>query len=290
MFMRKKILLNAVVCMLLAVPVLQSCKDDSNLRAKAPVADQSFSESFDNVQEAYDKGWRTINVSSPVGRIWYDVTETPNFGSPNYVSIYYPEWKQAQFTLDSTQFPNSVFPQRYWKSAYLSQRASNGYIATSIASAEVIGITSPSVPFNVNNWLISPEMTIQNGDKIIFYTYCKGISRLQLWVNKTNSMNVGASEEPSTGDFNIKLLDINPTYAKFETNPARAYPTEWTRFEGQVTGLETSVKGRFGFRYFLQNQAPILRSQLDPNDFDTLYTQIHRTVVGIDEVTYKSAQ
>jgi hypothetical protein len=288
--MRKLFIRNTVTYSLFAVLALQACNDDSNLRAKAPVADQSFTESFDNVQEAIDKGWRTINKSSPVGRIWYDVAETPNFGSVNYVCNYYPEWKQAQFTLDSTQFPNNPYPQRYWKNAFASQRASNGYIATSVASAEVIGLGGPSVPFDVNNWLISPEMTIQNGDKVIFYTYSKWVSRLQLWVNKTNSLNVGVTGVATTGDFTIKLLDINPTYAKFENNPANAFPTEWTRFEGTVSGLDEPVRGRIGFRYFLQNQDPLRRSTIDANDFDTVFNQIHRTIVGIDEVTYKSAQ
>ena len=269
------------------VAVFTACKDDSNLAIPPPLIAHNYTESFDNFQEAYNNGWRTINKSTPFGRKWYDVAEAPNFGSVNYVAIYYPEWEQAQFTLDSAQFPNTPFPGRYWQNAYGSQRASNGYAATSIASASVIGIGAPLSKFNVSNWLISPETLLQNGDKIIFYTYSKGLCRLQLWLNPSNTLTVGDGSFGS-GDFTIKLLDIDSTYARVETNPSMAFPAEWTRFEGEVTGLQKPVKGRFAFRHFLEDQLPVKISTIDPNNIDTIYTQIHKSVIGIDEVTYKS--
>lgn len=281
--MRKNLLRNFFVYSGAALLLLQSCKDDSKLTVALPTPDQTFTESFDNYEEAYAKGWRSINKSTPVGGKWYDVAETPNFGSVNYVSVYYPEWNQAQFTLDSAQFPNAAFPQRYWKNAFSSQRASNGYVASSVACADVFN------QFDISTWLVSPELMIKNGDKIIFYTYSKGLSRLQLWVNKTNSLNVGSGIS-NTGDFDIKLVDINPSYSKFEINPALAFPTEWTKFEGEVKGLDAPVKGRFGFRYFLANQAPLKSSTIDPTDLDTFYKQIHKSVIGLDQVTFKSAQ
>ncbi|MBL0356848.1 MAG: choice-of-anchor J domain-containing protein [Chitinophagaceae bacterium] len=284
--MRKKLLRNVLAFSGLAVVLFQSCKDDSKLTVPVSPTDQSFTESFDNFSEAASKGWVAINKSTPMGAKWYDVAEVPNLGSPNYVSIYYPNWEQAQFTLDSAQFPNAPFPGRYWNNAFFSQRASNGYAATSIACAEVINFRGGSVPFNVNSWLVSPQMTIKNGDKISFYTYSKGVSSLQLFVNAAGSLNVGDGLGNNTGDFNIKLVDI----PNFAANPHATYPTEWTKFEGEVKGLNKPVQGRFGFRYFLQNQSPLRFSLVDPNDIDTFYTQIHKTVVGVDEVSFKSAQ
>ena len=285
--MSKPFLRNLLTCAGVAIVLLNACKDDSYLTIPAPVPAQNYTESFDNFQEAYAKGWRTNNRSTPFGRKWYDVAEAPNFGSVNYVAIYYPAWEQAQFTLDSAQFPNAPFPGRYWQNAYSSQRASNGYAATSIASASVIGIGAPLSKFDISNWLISPETLLQNGDKIIFYTYSKGLCRLQLWLNPSNSLNVG-SESFSSGDFNIKLLDIDSTYARVETSPSMAFPTEWTRFEAEVTGLKKPVKGRFAFRHFLEDQSPVKQSSIDPNNLDTIYTQLHKSVSGMDEVTYKS--
>lgn len=263
--------------------IFQSCKDDSYLTIPPPPPDQSFRESFDSYDEAYTKGWRSVNNSFPIGRKWYDVAETPNFGSVNYVAIYYPGWNQAQFTLDSLQFPYAPFPQRYWMPAFFSQRAVNGYVATSIACADAIN------PYSVSCWLISPEQIIKNGDTIVFYTYCKDLARLQLLVNQTNSTNIG-TDANSSGDFSLKLLDINPNYATYETDPANAYPTEWTRFESEVTGLTEPVHGRFAFRYVLRQRNAIEFSTVDPNNLDTLYKQIHQTVIGIDEVTYSSVK
>lgn len=268
---------------ILCIIFLQSCKDDSYLTIPPPLPDASFTESFDNYDEAYAKGWRSVNNSEPIGRKWYDVAETPNFGSPNYVVIYYPGWNQAQFTLDSLQFPYAPFPQRYWMNAYASQIASNGYVATSIACADAIN------QYQVSCWLISPEQLIKNGDTIVFYTYCKSLARLQVCVNVSNTLNTGI--DPNlTGDFNITLLDINPTYARVENEPSLAYPTEWTRFETRVAGLEKPVKGRFAFRYLLPRRRAIQFSTTDPNNLDTLYKQIHSTVIGIDEVTYTSSK
>lgn len=284
--MRKKILRNLVAFTGMAVVLFQSCKDDSKLTAPIDPTDQSFTESFDNFSEASTKGWVAINKSTPMGAIWYDVAETPDFGSPNYVVKYFPNWEQAQLTLDSAQFPNAPFPGRYWNNAFFSQRGANGYAATSVACAEVVNFRGTSVPFTCNSWLVSPELTIKNGDKITFYTFSRGVSSLQLFVNPKGTLNVGDGNGNNTGDFSIKLVDL----PNFATNPHATYPTEWTKFEGEVKGLVKPVQGRFGFRYFLQNQSPLRFSQNDPNDIDTFYTQIHRTVVGVDEVSFKSAQ
>jgi len=278
--MRKTILRGSFAYSVAILLGLQSCKDDSFLTKSLPIADQSFSESFDNYREAYDKGWRAINKSSPVGRRYYDVTETPVITSPNYVAIYYPEWNQAQFTLDSLQYASIPFPGRIWEKAFASQRASNGYVATSLASAELVNLTGPGIPYDVNNWLVSPELTIQNGDKISFYTYCKGVARLELWINESNTLDVG-NNTSGTGDFTLKLIDINPGYYSVATNPVKAFPQNWTRFEGEVKGLVNPVKGRFAFRYLVQNGTPSAATT-----FEELYYELHESVIGIDEVSF----
>jgi hypothetical protein len=284
--MRKKIVCYQLLLALAAIVCLQACKDDSILTESLPIPDQTYTESFDNFQTAYNKGWRSINKSNPVGRKWFDAAETPNFGSVNYLATYYPEWNQAQYSLDPAQFANIAYPNRIWEPAFASQLGSNGYVATSIASSSVINTGFAS--FDISNWLVSPETMIQNGDKIIFYAYSKGVSRLQVWVNPSNSLNVG-SGITNTGDFTLKLLDINPTYAKKETNPANAFPIAWTRFEAEIQGLQKPVTGRFAFRYYMQDQTPVAATSADPADYViTVYNEIHKSVIGIDEVTFKS--
>jgi len=115
-------------------------------------------------------------------------------------------------------------------------------------------------------------LTMQNGDKIVFYTRAQLLSfnndstdfvnRMQVRLNKTTSLNCGDGTDP--GDFTVPLLDVNPFYYEFLksafNNPAdpfyqqarQAYPHVWTRFEATVSGLDGPTKGRFAFRYFTE--------------------------------------
>src|SRR5918993_5913320 len=61
------------------VATLQSCRNDEHLAAPPPVADQSFVEQFDTMQNAYNRGWRWMNRSVPVGpSVW---TQAPGTAS-----------------------------------------------------------------------------------------------------------------------------------------------------------------------------------------------------------------
>jgi len=124
----------------------------------------------------------------------------------------------------------------------------------------------------ISNWAVSPGLTMQNGDKIVFYTRAQLLSfnndstdfvnRMQVRLNKTTSLNCGDGTDP--GDFTVPLLDVNPFYYEFLksafNNPAdpfyqqarQGYPHVWTRFEATVSGLDGPTKGRFAFRYFTE--------------------------------------
>jgi len=141
----------------------------------------------------------------------------------------------------------------------------NGYLWADYQS-------TASAAGTISNWAVSPEVIMQNGDKIIFYTRCEVlafgaintdfVNRMQVRLNKTTSLNCGDGLDP--GDFTIPLLDINPFYNEFIlqsfNNPSdprhnealQAYPHVWTRFEATVSGLDEPTKGRFAFRYFTE--------------------------------------
>jgi hypothetical protein len=143
-------------------------------------------------------------------------------------------------------------------------------------------------PGIISNWLISPLITMQNGDKITFYTRSwnqfDGASdttdygnRLQLRLNTSNeSLNVGQGD--NAGDFSTPLLDINPTliYSSTTTPDPNAYPTNWTRFEGTVFGLNGPTKGRFAFRFYVNDAG--------------LCATCNGNGVGIDRVQYQSVK
>lgn len=163
--------------------------------------------------------------------------------------------------------------------------SSNGSYAGFIGAGYESVLGGPGL---ISNWLISPVVTMQNGDKITFYTRSwnqyDGVSdttdfgnSLQLRLNTTNeSFNVGKGDDP--GSFTTSLLDINPTLIySSTTNPdPNAYPTNWTRFVGTVFGLNGPTKGRFAFRYYVPNAG--------------LCPTCNGNGVGIDKVEYQSVK
>ncbi|MGZ5190554.1 MAG: choice-of-anchor J domain-containing protein [Flavisolibacter sp.] len=199
---------------------LFSCKNDSYLRDSPPIPDQSFVEEFDTMQNAFNRGWRWINRSTPIG--------VTNWG---------PGPGTATMLAYSSKGTNTGLAY----SDYLSTAGTNNG--------------------TISNWLISPQIMMQNGDKIVFYTKSELFAtagtdfgaRLQLAFNKDGDLTVGDGD--NAGKFENVMLDINPdeeSYFASAPSPT-AYPIDWTRFEGTVSGLSNPVKGRFAFRYFLHD-------------------------------------
>ena len=213
--------------------LIEACVKDSTASLKPPpLPDQSFVEEFDTVTAAYDRGWRYINVSDPKG-----------------TGI----WVQAMFNNPAiTGLPSPIpFP------AYSSHGTYVGFIGADFTS------TSAAAGI-ISNWIVSPVTSMQNGDKIIFYTrtvlYDLGngdstdfANRLQVRISASGeSTNVGSGDDP--GDFTSSLLDINPFSKEAHTlvYVPDAYPIRWTRFEATIGGLNGITKGRFAFRYYLE--------------------------------------
>ena len=242
--MRKKILPKLLVIGSLALLLFQRCKDDSYLTKIPPVPDQSFNEEFDTATAAIARGWKFINVSEPLGSsIWQNGGSIPPFFNA---------------------FSNNGSNVGFIGVDYLSTSAAGGIIS---------------------NWLISPTVTMQNGDKIIFYTRAQQAidsrgdttdfgNSIQLRLNIINdSTDVGKGLDP--GNFTTGLLTINPNliYSSVVAPDPAAYPSQWTRFEIIISGLNGPVRGRFAFRYFVKNGG----------------SKGNGTGVGIDAVSYKSA-
>jgi subtilisin-like proprotein convertase family protein len=103
----------------------------------------------------------------------------------------------------------------------------------------------------ISNWLLTPNVTIKNGDVFRFRTRTTSGAfpdRLQVRLSTAGaSVNVGTTNA-STGDFGTLLLDINPTYT------ATGYPTAWTTYTLTMSGLPAAgASGRLAFRYFVEN-------------------------------------
>jgi hypothetical protein len=213
--MRKRFLPKILLWISFTVVCFTACVDDSDLALPPAIPDQSFVEEFDTLQSAYNRGWRFLNRSVPIGPT---------------------NWEQA-----------SAF------NAYSSKGGNFGHVEQSAFASRG---TSPQGLGVISNWIISPPLTIQSGDKIIFYTrddHPEWIDRLQVRLNANNeSVECGYGRE--VGNFDIPLLDINPKY--LDDPSLGGYPDNWTRFEVTVVGLQTPKKGRFAFRAFIEGGGP----------------------------------
>ena len=231
--MRNSTLRKVLLFSVITIFTLQACrKDDAAMMTPPATPDYSFVEEFDTLEAAYDRGWRYINVSDPMG--------------------VNGSWTQGLFSNPViTGLPPIPFAAHSSKGSYV------GYIgAWYFSTSAAAGI--------ISNWVVSPVVTMQNGDKIQFYTravlYPLGggdstdyANRLQLRMNTNNEgTNVGSGADP--GDFTTGLIDINDTYieAQLSVYDPHAYPIRWTKFEATIGGLNGPTKGRFGFRYFVE--------------------------------------
>jgi hypothetical protein len=132
----------------------------------------------------------------------------------------------------------------------------------------------------ISVWAVSPSITMQNGDKIVFYTRSANSNsnpasvfpdRLQLRFSKKDTVDVGSSAA-DLGAFTEGLVDINPN---LEVADPVAYPDTWTRFEGTIYGLNKPTKGHFAFRYYIEDGGASGSNGL---------------AVGIDKVSYVGKQ
>jgi hypothetical protein len=235
--MRKSILHKFLLLTLIGITTLQSCKDDSYVLTPEPVINQSFTEEFDTAAAALARGWKFINNSYPAGS---------------------GVWQNGG-ALISPLF-----------NAYSQHGTYPGFIGTDYTS------TSAATGV-ISNWLISPEIMMNNGDKIIFYSRSQlslgtvaGDStdwgnRLQVRLNKhgtdllvgnvqayyewlfTPSPNF-ANDDP--GSFDISLLDVNPNqYEWHKVVPGAGFFTNYDAitnilaFPVKWTRFEVTVSG-----------------------------------------------
>jgi hypothetical protein len=120
------------------------------------------------------------------------------------------------------------------------------YIAANFFNTSGVG--------TISNWLLTPQVRLESGSTLTFYTRAPAMSmfpdRLQVRMSTNGaSTNVGTGAF-DVGDFTNLLLDINPTYT------IGGYPETWTQFTVNVNGTPPGTLGRLAFRYFVENGGP----------------------------------
>jgi len=108
----------------------------------------------------------------------------------------------------------------------------------------------------ISNWLITPSITLQNGDVVSFYSRQGGTvpsfaDRLQLRISPNGDITTNPTGgSADVGDFSILAVDINPNLTQ------TGYPLTWTRYSYTVTGLTDATACKIAFRYFVTNGGP----------------------------------
>ncbi|MBA9074814.1 hypothetical protein GGR22_002987 [Flavobacterium gossypii] len=105
-------------------------------------------------------------------------------------------------------------------------------------SFALVNFRSTTGAGTISNWLISPVVTVQNGDVVSF------------WSRKGTS---------ATDDY-LDRLELRMSTAATHVNPTLAagfvYPKVWTQYSFTVSGLSGPTAVKFGFRYFVTNGGP----------------------------------
>jgi hypothetical protein len=100
----------------------------------------------------------------------------------------------------------------------------------------------------ISNWLISPVISIKNGDILSFWTRTTTVTspdRLEVRASISGSTSTVGNTANSTGDFGLLLLSVNPSLT------INQYPSVWTRYEVVIDGLTGYKSGRIAFRYYV---------------------------------------
>jgi hypothetical protein len=122
--------------------------------------------------------------------------------------------------------------------------AADSYVAANFLASDPLGGA-------ISNWLISPELTLFNGETLSFYTRSEGFFPDSLQVRLSTaggSSNAGAGSG-DVGDFTTLLAALNPALAD------GGYPTDWTLVTLTISGVVDGSTGRFAFRYFIPDSS-----------------------------------
>lgn len=127
--------------------------------------------------------------------------------------------------------------------------------ATSYASVNYNSVAA-GMAGTISNWLISPSISLKNGDVVKFYTragsnFSSIPDRLELRLSTAGDASViPATGAADLGSFTTVAVSVNPNLT------ASVYPVTWTEFLYTVTGLPNATDCKLAFRYFVTNGGP----------------------------------
>lgn len=117
----------------------------------------------------------------------------------------------------------------------------------------------------INNFMMSPVLTFNNGDVISFWT--RTVTGPTFPDRMLLKLSVNGASTVSS-DFSTTLVSVNPTLT------TTGYPSAWTQFSATLSGLGGPTSGRFAFNYNVTSGGP---------------TGANSDFIGIDDVSYVAA-
>ncbi|OJX50900.1 MAG: hypothetical protein BGO88_06790 [Flavobacterium sp. 38-13] len=185
-------------------------------------------------------GWVRTNQSSPsTTTLWSVASYTP-------------------VTVNTTVTPpvqGNPFNDREYATGEVSP-VPNGQ-AGGANSFALVNFTSTTGAGNISNWLISPVVTVENGDVVSFWSR-KGTSgnldfadRLELRMSTATAHTNPTGGPTDVGSFTTLGVSVNPNLAT-----GFVYPKVWTKYSFTVSGLTGPTAVKFAFRYFVTNGGP----------------------------------
>lgn len=135
---------------------------------------------------------------------------------------------------------------------------STGGHAGGATSFALCNFNSTTGAGTISNWLITPTLSLQNGDVVTFYSRAGGTGTGTIYPDRLevrlNSTDVTAAGNPvgatGVGAFTTLAVSVNPSLT------TSGYPFTWTQYTYTVSGLTGTVPCKIGFRYFVTNGGP----------------------------------
>lgn len=121
----------------------------------------------------------------------------------------------------------------------------NGYIA--------VNFQSGSGASTLSNWLMTPVVTVQNGDEVSFYTRIPANAypdRMELRMSTLGASSTDPVGATAVGSYTTLCTSVNPNLT------TTGYPATWTKITYVVSGLTGQVATRFALRYFVTDGGP----------------------------------
>jgi hypothetical protein len=142
--------------------------------------------------------------------------------------------------------------------------ATNSYIGANFNNGAGVATLS--------NWLLTPVLTLKDGDELSFYTRTGAGSmwpdRLEVRMSTNGSSTDVGTTATSVGDFTALLHSVNPDLT------VGGYPETWTQVTVTLSGVGEPTEGRLALRYFVTNGGP---------------SGSNSNYIGIDTLQYASA-